>query len=105
MTMGFSGRLLPNILARRTLMRREVSTILYLAIISFLLFNQLSARADSPSAWLSKFDSKVLFHLTTELGVLIIGTEKSLYAVDGETGEVLWRRKSIRLDESDVAPV
>jgi outer membrane protein assembly factor BamB len=86
-------------------MRREVSTILYLAIISFLLFNQPSARADSPSAWLSKFDSKVLFHQTTELGVLIIGTEKSLYAVDGETGEVLWRRKGIRLDESDVAPV
>jgi len=36
---------------------------------------------------------------------LIVGTEKSLYAVDGETGEVLWRRKDVRLDESDVAPV
>jgi outer membrane protein assembly factor BamB len=41
----------------------------------------------------------------TELGVLVVGTEKSLYAVSGETGEVLWRRKNVRLDETDVAPV
>jgi outer membrane protein assembly factor BamB len=55
--------------------------------------------------WSAKFDSKTLFHQTTELGALIVGTEKSLYAVDGETGEVLWRRKDVRLDESDVAPI
>lgn len=91
-------------------MRREVSAraLLYLTIISFLLFNLLnqpSTVASSPSGWSSKFDSKALFHQTTELGVLIVGTEKSLYAVDGETGDVLWRRKDVRLDESDVAPV
>ena len=37
--------------------------------------------------------------------MLIVGTEKSLYAVDGETGDVLWRRKNVKLDETDVAPV
>jgi hypothetical protein len=33
------------------------------------------------------------------------GTEKSLYAVDEQTGETLWRRKDVSLDETDVAPV
>src|SRR5262252_35464 len=92
-------------------MWREVSarSLLYLTIISSLLFNQPATGA-SPSPnlapnWSAKFDSKALFHQTTELGVLIVGTEKSLYALDGETGEVLWRRKDVRLDESEVAPV
>ncbi|HEX5080990.1 MAG TPA: PQQ-binding-like beta-propeller repeat protein, partial [Blastocatellia bacterium] len=87
-------------------------SILYLVVISFLvfnLFNQSAAGAGSSSSlapnWSAKFDSKTLFHQTTELGALIVGTEKSLYAVDGETGEVLWRRKDVRLDESDVAPI
>jgi outer membrane protein assembly factor BamB len=57
------------------------------------------------AAWSEKFDSKVRFYHTTELGALIVGTEKSLYAVDGESGEVLWRRKNARLDETDLAPI
>jgi len=55
--------------------------------------------------WSAKLDSKVRFYQSTELGVLIVGTEKSLYAVDGLTGDVLWRRKNVKLDETDVAPV
>src|SRR5215831_1806060 len=90
-------------------MRREISArrLLYLTIISFILFDQSATgtSTSSSSNWSSKFDSRVRFHQTTELGALIVGTEKSLYAVDGETGEVLWRRKDVRLDESDVAPV
>src|SRR5499433_416822 len=90
-------------------MRREVSArrLLYLTIISFILFDQSATgtSTSSSSNWSSKFDSRVRFHQTTELGALIVGTEKSLYAVDGETGEILWRRKDVRLDESDVAPV
>src|SRR5262245_37598501 len=39
------------------------------------------------------------------MGVVIAGTEKSLYAIDAETGETLWRRKDTSLDETDVAPV
>ena len=84
-------------------------SLLYLILISFLLFNQPATGASpfpnlAPN-WSVKFDSRARFHQTTELGALIVGTEKSLYAVDGETGEVLWRRKDVRLDESDVAPV
>src|SRR5882762_4199951 len=55
--------------------------------------------------WSAKLDGKVRFYQSTELGVLVVGTEKSLYAVDGETGDVLWRRKNMKLDETDVAPV
>jgi len=55
--------------------------------------------------WSAKLDGKVRFYQSTELGVLIVGTEKSLYAVDAETGDILWRRKNVKLDETDVAPV
>lgn len=64
----------------------------------------VNARA-AASDWSAKFDGEVRFYQMTELGVLMVGTEKSLYAVNGETGEVLWRRKGVELDETDVAPV
>src|ERR1044071_10042483 len=62
-----------------------------------------AARAASP--WQSKLDGKVRFYQMTEVGVLVVGTEKSLYGLDAETGDVLWRRKDARLDATDVAPV
>ncbi len=55
--------------------------------------------------WSTKLDGRVRFYQATELGVMIAGTEKSLYAVDSESGDVLWRRKNAHLDETDVAPV
>jgi outer membrane protein assembly factor BamB len=55
--------------------------------------------------WSARFDGDVRFYQSTELGVLLVGTERSLYAVDGERGEILWRRKNVRLDETDIAPV
>jgi outer membrane protein assembly factor BamB len=64
-----------------------------------------AANQHSAANWSTKFDGKVRFYQTTELGALVVGTEKSLYAVDGESGEVLWRRKNLRLDATDVAPV
>jgi hypothetical protein len=38
-------------------------------------------------AWTTKLDKSVRFYQTTDLGVLLVGTEKSLYAIDGSTGE------------------
>jgi outer membrane protein assembly factor BamB len=67
----------------------------------FLSVRARAARED----WSAKLDGEVRFYQMTELGVLVAGTEKSLYAMSGETGEVLWRRKNARLDETDVAPV
>src|SRR5262245_52934964 len=73
--------------------------------LSFSLLLTVSAIGPVVSNWSAKFDSRVSFYQTTEVGVLIIGTEKSLYAVDAETGDVMWRRKNVRLDEADVAPI
>ena len=56
-------------------------------------------------SWTAKLDKDVRFYQPTELGVLIAGTEKSLYAINSATGEELWRRKDVDLDETDVAPV
>ena len=55
--------------------------------------------------WTAKLDKDVRFYQPTELGVLVVGTEKSLYAINSATGEELWRRKDVELDETDVAPV
>ena len=66
------------------------------------LFSTETANAQ---VWTAKLDKAVRFYQTTELGVVLVGTEKSLYAVDGQSGETLWRRKDVSLDETDVAPV
>ena len=55
-------------------------------------------------SWTAKLDKDVRFYQPTELGVVVVGTEKSLYAIDGSTGATLWRRKDTSLDETDVAP-
>jgi outer membrane protein assembly factor BamB len=81
------------------------SLALALLLAPLLILPAAKAVAPPSSPWSTKLDGKVRFHQTTELGALIVGTEKSLYAVDGETGEILWRRKDVRLDESDVAPI
>ncbi|MEJ7577780.1 MAG: PQQ-binding-like beta-propeller repeat protein [Pyrinomonadaceae bacterium] len=75
-----------------------------LSCFVFLLFCCCGTQAFAQN-WTAKLDGRVRFYQTTELGALVVGTEKSLYAVDGETGDVLWRRKNARLDETDVAPV
>jgi outer membrane protein assembly factor BamB len=68
----------------------------------FVLLSSLPALAQS---WTAKLDKDISFYQPTEMGVLIVGTEKSLYAIDASTGETLWRRKDTSLDETDVAPV
>jgi hypothetical protein len=75
---------------------------MYVLTIALLLASSLPTFAQS---WTAKLDKDVRFYQTTELGVLIVGTEKSLYAIDSSNGEVLWRRKDAALEETDVAPV
>src|SRR5689334_18324742 len=70
--------------------------------LSFLLFSSLPVFAQS---WSIKLDKDIRFYQSTEMGIVIAGTEKSLYAIDGGTGEILWRRKDTSLEETDVAPV
>jgi outer membrane protein assembly factor BamB len=73
--------------------------------VLLLLLCACAHEALAEQRWAAKVDGRISFYQTTELGVLIVGTEKSLYAVDGETGDILWRRKNVKLDETDVAAV
>jgi outer membrane protein assembly factor BamB len=70
-----------------------------------VLFASTATAVIAAERWSAKLDGKVRFYQSTELGVLVVGTEKSLYALDAETGDVLWRRKNVKLDQTDVAPV
>lgn len=70
--------------------------------IVFLLFSACPTPAQS---WSAKLDQDVRFYQATEMGVLVATTGKSVYAIDGSSGETLWRRKDVSLDETDVAPV
>lgn len=70
--------------------------------IVFLLFSACPTPAQS---WSAKLDEDVRFYQATEMGVLVATTGKSVYAIDGSSGETLWRRKDVSLDETDVAPV
>jgi outer membrane protein assembly factor BamB len=73
-----------------------------LLLLFLISFTSLPAFAQS---WTIKLDNDIRFYQTTEMGVVIAGTEKSLYAIDGGSGQILWRRKDTSLDETDVAPV
>src|SRR6187551_291262 len=64
----------------------------------------LTTAVAQPS-WQANLDSKIRFYQTTDFGVLLAGTEKSLYAIDGQTGERIWRRSTGRIEETAVTPV
>jgi len=73
----------------------------HIGLFLLLLFPALA----SAQGWTTKLDKDVRFYQPSDLGVLIVGTEKSLYAIDSGTGDILWRRKDTSLDETDVAPI
>ena len=81
---------------------RVLRRILLSFAFALLVFGNAYEAAASPQ-WSAKLDGRVRFYQATEMGALVVGTEKSLYGVDAETGDVLWRRKNARLDETDVA--
>ena len=71
-------------------------------VFLLFLFPSLAVRAQT---WTAKLDDTVRFYQATDVGAVIVGTKKSVYAVDGMTGDVLWRRKEPSLDENDIAPI
>lgn len=83
--------------------QRRILSIVVLSLSLPVFFT--GARAFAVSRWETKLDGRARFYLPSDLGPLIVGTEKSLYALEAATGEVLWRRKNVSLDETDVAPV
>lgn len=74
----------------------------FLCLLAAVVF---STAVDAQSAWQTNLDSKVRFYQTTDFGIVLAGTERSLYAVDGQTGERLWRRQTGRVNETAVTPV
>ncbi len=60
---------------------------------------------NAQSVWQANLNSKVQFYQTTDFGVLLAGSDNSLYAFDGQTGEKLWRKGTKGLDETSVTPV
>ncbi len=90
-----------NTNAKPEMIKRALLRILFL----LPLCAACALNAAAALRWTTKLDGKVRFYQSTELGVLVVGTEKSLYSVDAETGDILWRRKDTRVDETDVAPV
>jgi len=57
------------------------------------------------TAWKADLDSNVRFYDTTDFGVVLVGTEKSLYAIDGRTGERIWRRSTGKVGSTAVTQV
>ncbi|MEO7658039.1 MAG: PQQ-binding-like beta-propeller repeat protein [Pyrinomonadaceae bacterium] len=76
-------------------------------VVVSLLFAIFLLATTSPAqtACQSQLDSKIRFYQTTDFGNVLAGTEKSLYAIDGQTGERVWRRSTGKVDETSVTPV
>ncbi|MFN3330863.1 MAG: PQQ-binding-like beta-propeller repeat protein, partial [Pyrinomonadaceae bacterium] len=75
--------------------------VFLLILICFLGFSLTF----SQSLWQSSLDSRIQFYHMTDFGILLVGTEQSLYALDAKTGEKLWRRSVSSLDETAITPV
>jgi len=76
----------------------------YALLLCFLfLFAAVSANAQP--VWQANLDGKVQFYQTTDFGIILTGTGNSLYAIDGQTGEKLWRRNHRGLDETSITPI
>ena len=76
-----------------------VRNVFCLALIAF------AVTGATAQTWSAKLDETIRFYQPTDVGAIIVGTKKSVYAVDGATGDVLWRRKDATMDENEIAPV
>ena len=56
-------------------------------------------------AWKTDLDSDIRFYQSTDFGILLAGTDRNFYALDGRTGEIIWRQETGRLNETAIAPV
>ena len=74
-----------------------------LFLLSFLLI--ASTFASGQTAWDTGLDSSIRFYQTTDFGIVLAGTERSLYAIDCQTGERIWRRSTGKINETAVTPV
>jgi outer membrane protein assembly factor BamB len=74
-------------------------------LFCFTIFYVSLVFALAQPSWQTSLDSKIHFYQTTDFGIVLAGTERSLYALDGQTGERMWRRETGRIEETAVTPV
>jgi outer membrane protein assembly factor BamB len=65
----------------------------------------LSVTSQAQPVWQANLDGKLEFYQTTDFGILLAGSDSSLYALDGQTGEQLWRKRIKGLDETSITPI
>lgn len=73
-----------------------------LLLLAFLNFG---VGISAQPAWQANLDSKIAFYQSTDFGLILAGTERSLYAIDAQTGSVTWRKKTGKVNETAVTPV
>ena len=71
----------------------------------FIVLHFAIGTAIAQPVWQANLDSKIQFYETTDFGTVLIATEKSLYAVDGQTGERVWRRSAGKIQETAITPI
>ncbi len=76
--------------------------VLALLLCLLCLFSVIS---HAQPVWQANLDGKVQFYQTTDFGIVIAGSENSLFAIDGQTGERLWRKRTKGLDETSITPI
>ncbi len=74
-------------------------------LLLFLLCFLAVATSNAQPVWQKNLDGKLAFYQTTDFGVMLAGTDNSLYALDGQTGETLWRKRTKGLDETSITPI
>jgi outer membrane protein assembly factor BamB len=74
-------------------------------LLLFLLCAFTTIFVNAQPVWQADLDSKIQFYQTTDFGIVLAGSANSLYALDGQTGEKIWRKKTKGLDETSVSPV
>jgi outer membrane protein assembly factor BamB len=80
-----------------------MKAIRFYLLFCFLCF--FAAITNAQSVWQKNLDGKVQFYQTTDFGLMLAGSENSLYAIDGQTGEIVWRKRTKGLDETSITPV
>ena len=72
-------------------------------LLCFLCF--FVAISNAQPVWQANLDGKLAFYQTTDFGIVLAGTNNSLYALDGQTGEKLWRKSHKGLSETSITPI
>jgi outer membrane protein assembly factor BamB len=75
------------------------------ASLLFLLCLFAAIPSNAQPVWNANLDGKIEFYQTTDFGIVLAGTNSSLFAIDGQTGERLWRLNHKGLSETSITPI